>query len=215
MGCWVRSGILTMALACAMAGSPAAPSQEEPSAANPARGKALSYTCLGCHGIAGYKNAYPNYSVPKLEGQHPEYLVIALQAYKSGERAHMTMHSQASSLSDQDMADIAAFFAGEPLRPNPQSERSPPQAVAQCVACHGADGIGIVAQYPTLAGQHADYLARSLQQYKIGARKNAVMATFAAALKEAEIAQIAEYYSQQQPALETVERPFTRLAAER
>ncbi len=75
-------------------------------------GKDLANTCLGCHGVPGYKNAYPNYSVPKLEGQHPEYIVMALQAYRSGERSHLTMHSQASSLSDQDMTDIAAYFSG-------------------------------------------------------------------------------------------------------
>jgi len=102
-----------------------------PAAAGPGnveRGRAISYTCLGCHGVPGYKNAYPNYSVPKLEGQHPEYIVIALQAYRSGERSHMTMHSQASTLSDQDMADIAAFFSGKPLSPNPASAPKPPAA---------------------------------------------------------------------------------------
>ena len=82
-------------------------------AANLAHGKALSYTCLGCHGVDGYKNAYPMYSVPKLEGQHPEYLAASLQGYRDGDRAHLTMHSQASSLSDQDIADIAAYYAAQ------------------------------------------------------------------------------------------------------
>ena len=80
-------------------------------AADAARGKTLAYTCLGCHGIEGYKNAYPNYSVPKLSGQHTGYLVAALNAYKSGERGHGTMHAQAVSMSDQDMEDIAAAVA--------------------------------------------------------------------------------------------------------
>ena len=61
------------------------------------RGHDLSYTCMGCHAIPNYKNVYPTYSVPKLRGQRPEYLVAALKAYKSGERSHGTMHSQASS----------------------------------------------------------------------------------------------------------------------
>src|SRR5215468_3859233 len=86
------------------------------SAGDPHRGKDLANTCLGCHGIPGYRNAYPNYSVPKLEGQHPEYIVTALKGYRSGDRSHITMHSQASELSDQDMADIAAYFAGTPLK---------------------------------------------------------------------------------------------------
>ena len=68
-------------------------------------------TCLGCHGIPNYSNAYPTYRVPKLGGQHPEYIVSALKAYRSGERAHPTMHNQALSLSDADIEDIAAYFA--------------------------------------------------------------------------------------------------------
>src|SRR3979409_962374 len=89
---------------------------QEPAAQGDAKhGKAISYTCLGCHGVEGYKNAYPMYSVPKLEGQNPETLAAALQGYKSGDRSHLTMHSQASTLSDQDIADIAAYFAGKPL----------------------------------------------------------------------------------------------------
>src|SRR6185312_5195160 len=93
-----------------------------------ARGKDLANTCLGCHGVPGYKNAYPNYSVPKLEGQHREYIVLALQAYRLGERSHLTMHSQASSLSDQDMADIAAYFSGTPVSKhnNPAEGPTPP-----------------------------------------------------------------------------------------
>jgi cytochrome c553 len=78
----------------------------------PRRGHELAYTCQGCHSIPNYKNVYPTYSVPKLSGQRPEYLVAALKAYKSGERSHGTMHSQASSMSEQDMADIAAYLAG-------------------------------------------------------------------------------------------------------
>src|SRR5579872_5502637 len=99
--------------------------QDQPLHGDPVHGKAISYTCLGCHGIQGYRNAYPNYSVPKLEGQHPEYLVAALQEYRSGERSHTTMHSQASSLSDQDIADIAVFFAGKPLQAGTHAASAP------------------------------------------------------------------------------------------
>lgn len=77
-----------------------------------ARGKNLAETCLGCHGVNGEKNAYPSFSVPKLGGQHAEYIVSALNAYKNGERNHPTMAGQASSLSDSDIKDIAAYFAG-------------------------------------------------------------------------------------------------------
>jgi len=77
---------------------------------DPARGELLAYTCKGCHGVPFYKNVYPTYSVPKLGGQNQEYLVDALKAYRSGERNHATMQAQASTLSDQDIADVAAYF---------------------------------------------------------------------------------------------------------
>lgn len=74
-------------------------------------GKSKAQTCLGCHGLPSYTNVYPTYHVPKLGGQHPDYIVAALKAYKKGERDHGTMRAQAASLSDQDMADIAAYLA--------------------------------------------------------------------------------------------------------
>lgn len=77
-----------------------------------ARGKLLTYTCRGCHGVEGYKNAYPNFHVPKIGGQAPEYLSSALHEYKQGHRTHPTMQVQAQSFSDQDIADIAAFLSG-------------------------------------------------------------------------------------------------------
>lgn len=74
-------------------------------------GRMLTYTCQGCHGIVGYKNAYPNYHVPKIGGQSTQYLVNALTAYQQGTRQHPTMQAQAESFSEQDIADIAAFIS--------------------------------------------------------------------------------------------------------
>jgi cytochrome c553 len=74
-------------------------------------GKIKSYTCTGCHGIPGYNNVYPTYKVPKIGGQNYQYLVVALKAYRAGERNHATMKLQAMALSDQDIEDIAAYFA--------------------------------------------------------------------------------------------------------
>jgi cytochrome c553 len=74
-------------------------------------GRVKSYTCTGCHGIPGYKNIYPTYHVPKIGGQNYEYLALALKAYRDGERQHKTMVLQAQALSDQDIEDIAAYFA--------------------------------------------------------------------------------------------------------
>lgn len=75
-------------------------------------GRVKAYTCTGCHGVDGWRNAYPNYPVPKISGQHFEYLVTALNDYRSGARKHPTMQSQGEALSDQDIADIAAYLAG-------------------------------------------------------------------------------------------------------
>lgn len=74
-------------------------------------GRIKAYTCTGCHGIPGYNNVYPTYKVPKIGGQNDEYLAAALKAYRDGERDHPTMELQAKSLSDQDIADIAVYFA--------------------------------------------------------------------------------------------------------
>ncbi len=79
---------------------------------DPQAGRIKAEGCLGCHGIAGYRNAYPSFRVPKVGGQSEPYLVAALKAYRSGDRAHPTMRAQGASLSDQDIADIAAYFAG-------------------------------------------------------------------------------------------------------
>ena len=78
---------------------------------DPDAGKIKSYTCTGCHGIPGYKNVYPTFHVPKLGGQNEAYLVAALKAYRDGERDHKTMVLQAEALSDEDITDIAAYFA--------------------------------------------------------------------------------------------------------
>lgn len=78
---------------------------------DPVRGKGLVYTCKGCHGIPGYKNAYPSYHVPKIGGQSATYLSAALNEYRSGNRKHPTMQAQAQSFSEQDIADIAAYLS--------------------------------------------------------------------------------------------------------
>jgi cytochrome c553 len=204
--------------------APAAQAQAAPAAAAPApaaplkgdaaRGKAISYTCIGCHGINGYKNAYPMYSVPKLLGQSPDYLVAALHEYRDGDRSFITMHAQAEELSDQDMADIAAYFAGTPLKPTGKPEGTVPKAAALCVSCHGQDGVAIAPMYPSLAGQHEDYLVRALDEYKRGGRKNPIMTGFAANLSDEDIETIAEYFSHLTPSLGTEPRPYTRLTAE-
>lgn len=98
-----------VALAASMAFSAGARAEGDAKA-----GQVKSIGCMGCHAIPGYSNVYPTYHVPRVGGQHPEYIVAALKAYKSKERSHPTMQAQAASLSEEDMADIAAFFSAAP-----------------------------------------------------------------------------------------------------
>ena len=89
----------------------AAPAAGKPLVGNADTGRTLTYTCQGCHGIVGYKNAYPSFKVPKIGGQSADYLANALTEYRTGNRKHPTMQAQAQSFSDQDIADIAAFLS--------------------------------------------------------------------------------------------------------
>jgi len=162
-----------------------------------AAGKELGYTCLGCHGIEGYRNAYPSYRVPKLGGQKAGYIEIALQGYRAGTRQHPTMEGQANSLTDKDIADISAYFAsigGDTVAAGGTDGASFDKA-ATCTACHGQNGISVNAAWPTLAGQHEDYLSQALQQYRDGTRGDPIMGAQAALVADEDVARLARYFS--------------------
>lgn len=162
------------------------------------RGEELAYTCLGCHGIKGYRNAYPSFRVPKLGGQKATYLVQALNGYRNGEREHPTMSAQANSMTEQDIEDVSAYLASmanDTVEAGGSKDVPPLDAAQTCVACHGANGIGMSPTWPTLAGQHEDYLRHALKQYRSGKRSNAIMMPMAANLTDQEIKVLAEYYA--------------------
>jgi len=168
-------------------------------AGDPVQGEKKFYTCYGCHGLEDYRNAYPDYTVPRLRHQHAAYIVAALQEYRSGERPHATMHAQAVSLSDQDMEDIGAYLQGAtPAKPSAAVNGKAPKQVAACVACHGENGLGVEAPLTpkpaVLAGQHVDYLEQALAAYRNGRRKNVVMAGMAKLLTTDEDVRIAAAY---------------------
>ena len=160
-------------------------------------GRELGYSCLGCHGIAGYRNAYPSYRVPKLGGQKASYLVLALQGYRAGTRKHPTMQAQANSLTDQQIEDVAAYLAG--LAGDAVAAGGTPapafEAAAACAACHGQNGISVNAQWPTLAGQHESYLVHALNQYRDGSRGDPVMTAQAALIADADVKRLARYFA--------------------
>jgi cytochrome c553 len=173
-------------------------------AGDPAQGEKKFYTCYGCHGVVDYKNAYPDYSVPKLRHQNGAYLIAALQEYRDGTRPHATMHAQAASLSDQDIEDIAAYLQGaQAVNPGTPAAGKAPKQVAACVACHGETGLGVEAPLnpkpPVLAGQHVDYLEQALTAYRNGRRKNVVMDSMAQLLTSDEDVKIAAAYFADHP----------------
>lgn len=176
------------------------------------RGAVLATTCAGCHGLQGYRNTYPAYHVPKLGGQNADYLEIALQGYRRGTRSHPTMQAQAASLSDQDIADVAAYLSS--VEGDKQEGISGAAAVAiaagkekaaVCIACHGETGEAAAAQWPNLAGQHFSYLAQALRQYKHGGRNDMMMAPLVAALDDTAINEIAAYFAAQPGLYQTPE----------
>ena len=190
----IAASVATLLLFLAL---PAGPAAAEGDAE---RGKELAYSCLGCHGIEGYRNAYPSYRVPKLGGQHAEYIVLALKGYRDGERQHPTMQAQAASLTDQEYEDLAAYLSSLNNETVAAGGSDAPaiEAAATCVACHGQNGISASPVWPVLAGQHEEYLVHSLNQYRNGERKQAIMAGMAAGLTDADVALLARYYSRLQ-----------------
>lgn len=163
--------------------------------------------CIGCHSIPGYQSSFPEvHRVPMISGQGAKYIVAALTAYKNGDRKHPTMRGIAGSLSEQDMADLAAFYEkqGKPaVADKPSKEPSPQVAAllqkAACASCHGANlSKPIDPSYPKIAGQHADYLYVALKAYKadpnnVVGRSNGVMGGIAKQFTAAELKALAQY----------------------
>ena len=159
----------------------------------------LSSTCLGCHGVVSYNNIYPSYKVPMLGNQHKDYLVAALKAYRSGERAHPTMRAQAANLSDQDISKIADYFSSFRLDDSKQanSDVKMIEEANACVGCHGPDGNSLVPSFPKIAGQYQDYLLHALKSYKNGSRNNAIMNGIASTLSDEQMVILSKYYASQ------------------
>ncbi len=176
--------------------------------------------CIGCHGIAGYQASFPEvYKVPKISGQGAKYIISALTAYKKGERKHPSMKGVAYSLSDQDMADLGAYYeghgvaAGASALPKAQDDSSKGAALVKkgaCVSCHGDNfSKPIDPTYPKIAGQHSDYLFVALKAYKtennpLVGRGNAVMGGIAKQFTNAEMKELANYISHLPGDLKTV-----------
>ena len=174
--------------------------------------------CIGCHGIEGYQASFPEvHKVPMISGQGAGYIAAALVAYQKGERKHPTMRSIANSLTDQDIADVSAFYEKQvPASTASKPVREPSVQVAEllkrgaCISCHGDNfAKPIDPSYPKIAGQHADYLYVALKSYKIDknpqvGRTNGVMAGIAQQFTNQELKQLAGYIGRLDGDLKTV-----------
>ena len=207
--------VLSMLLVLAVAGGFASTASAQDAKA----GEKKAAMCIGCHGIPGYQASFPEvYKVPMISGQNDKYIAGALTAYKKGERKHPTMRGIAGSLTDQDIADLAAFYAGSagPAAHSDAPAPTPPAAVAEllkkgnCASCHGENfDKPIDPSYPRLAGQHGDYLFAALKAYQTDSnpqvgRGNAIMAGMAKPFSHAELKQLASYIATLPSDLKTV-----------
>jgi cytochrome c553 len=185
-----------------------------------AAGATKNALCTGCHGIKGYHISFPEvHQVPKIFGQSAGYIRAALHAYKAGERKHPSMRTLASSLSEQDIADLAAYYestgTGATL-PATAAEGSAKVAELMtkggCASCHGANlNKPIDPTYPKIAGQHSDYLYVALRSYKntdkpmIG-RGHPVMGGIAKQFSDAELKMLAAYVGSLPGDMQTMQR---------
>ena len=165
--------------------------------------------CIGCHGIVGYQASFPEvHKVPMISGQGAAYITAALNAYKKGDRKHPTMRGVAETLTDQDIADLSAFYANSgvvegaaPLAKAPDGSVKAMELITKgaCASCHG-DSFSkpLDPTYPKIAGQHSDYLYVALKSYKIEnnpkiGRGNAIMGGVAKQFTNAELKTMANY----------------------
>jgi cytochrome c553 len=189
-------------------------------------GEKKAAMCIGCHGIVGYQASFPEvHKVPMIAGQNAEYIVAALAAYSKGERKHPTMRSIAGSLSEQDMADLGAFYQQQAkdapavaakTAPEPSAKVADLLKRAACMSCHGDNfSKPISPTYPKLAGQHADYLYVALKAYQaknspqVG-RGNAIMAGIAAQYDHKELKLMADYIASLPGDMRVVPQPSFR-----
>lgn len=201
--------MIQSALALTLAGLLAAPALAATPAvaARPdlAKGQAIStQVCAACHSADGSRGSPAN---PILAGQHPEYLLKQLQEFKSDKRNSPIMKGFASTLSDDDMKNVTAFYAGKSAKPGFAKNKDSvklgekiyrggitEKAVPACAGCHSPNGAGIPAQYPRIGGQHADYVGAQLIAFRSGARANsAQMTAIAAKMSDGEIKALADY----------------------
>ncbi len=215
---------ISLALAASFCASASANAQAQAQAVAQAKtdGQASVQTkvamCIGCHGIPGYQASFPEvHKVPMIAGQNAKYIISSLNAYAKGERKHPTMRGIGQHLTEQDMADVAAYYekqAGVPAVPEavvpPSAQVAELLTKGACASCHGANfSKPIDGAYPKIAGQHADYLYVALKSYQaegkaVYGRSNAIMAGQVKQFSHAELKAMAKYLASLPGELRTV-----------
>lgn len=197
------------------------PAQAQDISGDAVAGSHKNALCIGCHGINGFHTAFPEtYHVPRINGQGAGYISAALHGYKSGERKHPSMRTMASSLSDQDIADLAAYYESTGTGATLNAEVTTGSAHAAelvakggCPACHGANfSTPIMPAYPRIAGQLNDYVFFALKSYKYSdkplmGRGNPVMGGVAKQFSDAELRVLADYVGSLPSVLRTYQPP--------
>ena len=218
-----RGGLAATAMLAALLATPAWSSEVVGDAR---AGAQKNDMCLGCHGILDFKTGFPNvHHVPKIHGQNGKYIAAALAEYKRGERKHPAMRAVASTLSEQDMADLGAYFESRGARPvdPPALAGTDPGMVlisrGGCVSCHGANlNKPVDPAYPKLAGQHGDYLYAALKAYQtddkpfIG-RGNPIMKLMVKQFSADELKTLADYVENLPGDVMTLQRSRLRLSS--
>jgi cytochrome c553 len=201
----MKARFLLLGLLSTFAGVAVAATAAPAAKADVAKGQAIAtQVCGACHSFDGSRGSPAN---PILAGQHPEYLVKQLQDYKAGKRNNAIMKGFASTLSDDDMKNVAAFYGGKAAKPGFAKDKALVQlgeriwrggiadkGVPACAACHGPSGAGLPVQYPRVGSQHADYTEAQMTAFRGGARaNNAQMTAIAAKMSDREIKAVSDY----------------------
>nr|WP_316643291.1 c-type cytochrome [uncultured Roseateles sp.] len=194
-----------LVFAAAVASTAHASEAKAPAKPDLAKGQATStQVCAACHTADGSRGSPAN---PILQGQHAEYLVKQLTEFKSGKRANPIMAGMAATLSEEDMKNVAAFYASKQAKPGFAKDKDlvllgekiyrggiADRSIPACAACHSPNGAGLPAQYPRLAGQHADYTEAQLLAMRAGTRGNSpMMKGITAKMNDREIKAVADY----------------------
>lgn len=160
-------------------------------------GRRLAQECASCHGSDGNAN---NPSMPSLAGQDARYFVKAMKQYQDGKRRHQGMFEAVESLSEQELADLATFYATqEPVKRNVRAPLKSNEWIARCARCHGMDGNSNDPRFPMLAGQEVNYLKKKLRDYSMEERAATTMHAMADPLSAMDVERIANYFASQQP----------------